>query len=118
MDQSRAWGAMGIRADQGGKFGREVVREFVRQKGREPGKEEGVHLAGEEGGRKVSKAGGESMRKRGREDTGKKNREKRVSQREGGQEREKRQRQYCVYSVKLGRGMEQLSIVLNNHCKG
>lgn len=27
MERSRAWGAMGLRADQGGKFGREVVRE-------------------------------------------------------------------------------------------
>lgn len=95
------------------------MREAVRQRGREPGKEEGAHLVGEEGGRKVSKAGGESMRKRGREDTGKKNREKRVSQREGGQERGKWQRhRYCRYSIKLGRGMEQLSMVLNNHCKG
>lgn len=40
---------MGLRADRGGKFGREVVREAERQRGREPGKEEGAHLVGRKG---------------------------------------------------------------------
>ena len=51
------------------------------------------------------------MRKRGREDTGKENRRE-ESQSEGGRTEKNGQQ----YSIKLGWVMEQLSMVLRNHC--
>lgn len=82
---------MGLRADQGGRFGRERV-EGKRQRERKPGEQREPSWRGalrklrlwqEERGGKVREGAG----KRGKEDTGKKNREKRVSRREGEQKR-------------------------------
>lgn len=99
--------ALGLRAAQGGRFGRERV-EGKRQRERKPGEQREPSWRGalrklrlwqEERGGKVREGAG----KRGKEDTGKKNRRRESV---GGRENRRGKWLRHQYSLKLGRGVE------------